>query len=45
VGARRRDVLGINIGVLAELDIDLLIGNVDKKVGHLLFGEFVGCLV
>jgi hypothetical protein len=39
------DVLGVDICVLAEFDIDLLIESVDKEVKHLLFGEFVGCLV
>ena len=39
------DVLRLDISVLAKLDIDLLIEGVDEKVKHLLFGEFVGCLV
>ncbi|EMA48448.1 hypothetical protein C451_20420 [Halococcus thailandensis JCM 13552] len=39
------DVLGVDIGVFTEVDIDLLIESVDEKVKHLLFCEFVGCLV
>ena len=39
------DVFRVDIRVLAEFDIDLLIEGVDKEVKHLLFGEFVGCLV
>ena len=39
------DVLGVDIGVLAEFDIDLLVKSVDEKVKNLLFAEFIGCLV
>jgi len=37
------DILRVNIGVFAEINIDLVIENVDKEVKYLLFGEFVGC--
>jgi hypothetical protein len=36
---------GVESGVFAESDIDLLVESVDEEVKHLLFGEFVGCLV
>jgi hypothetical protein len=28
-----------------EFDVELLVERVDEKVKHLLFGEFIGCLV
>ena len=31
------DILGVDIGVLAEFDIDLLVESVDEKVKNLLF--------
>ena len=39
------DVLGVDLGVLANFDFDLLVKGVDEKGKHLVLGEFIGCLV
>jgi hypothetical protein len=39
------NILRVDLGVLAEFDVDLLVEGVDEKVKHLVLREFVGCLV
>ena len=39
------DVLGVEVSVLPEFNIDLLVEGVDEEVEHLVLCEFVGCLV
>ena len=39
------NILRVDLGVLAEFDVDLLVEGVDKKVKHLVLCECVGCLV
>lgn len=39
------DVLGVDVGVLAEINVDLLVEGIDEKGKHLVFGEFVVRLV
>ena len=39
------DVLGIDLGVLAKIDVDLPVKRIDEEIKDLVFGEFTGCLV
>jgi hypothetical protein len=39
------DVLGVDIGVFPEFDLNFLVKRIDEEIEDLVLGEFIGCLV